>query len=242
MLGVAAPARSSPAKWQTSVEVPPMSKPMIRSCPAIWLVRTAPTTPPAGPERIASLPWKLRGPGQPARGLHEHELGRHVALEGRRHPVDVAPEDRREIGVDHRGVAAAHHLHQRAHPVADRDLGEARRLGQRRRPRLVRRVAVAVHEDDGAGGRARRRAPRPAPPRDAPRRAAAPPSRRPAPARAPRSPGNRASPAARCAGRRAAAGSGRRGAAAGRARASSPAPPARPCARGARWWRPWCPS
>ena len=36
-----------------------MSKPMIRSRPAIAAVRAAPTMPPAGPDRIASLPWKL---------------------------------------------------------------------------------------------------------------------------------------------------------------------------------------
>ena len=53
-------ARSkAPAYSATSVEVPPMSKPMIRSNPAIAAVRAAPTMPPAGPERIASLPWKF---------------------------------------------------------------------------------------------------------------------------------------------------------------------------------------
>ncbi len=106
---------------------------------------------PRRPAQDRVLALEVPRPGQPARGLHEHELARHVPLERRRHPVDVAPQDRREIGVDHRGVAPAHHLHQRAHPVADRDLREPRRLRQRRRPRLVRPVAVAVHEDDGAG-------------------------------------------------------------------------------------------
>ena len=42
-----------------------MSKPMIRRSPAISLIRTAPTTPPAGPLRIASLPWKLPAPVSP---------------------------------------------------------------------------------------------------------------------------------------------------------------------------------
>ena len=56
---------SSPAKWQTSVDVPPMSNPMIRPCPAVSLVRTAPTTPPAGPDRIASFPWKFPAPVSP---------------------------------------------------------------------------------------------------------------------------------------------------------------------------------
>ena len=52
-------ARSNPPSYNaTSVDVPPMSKPMTRSMPAIAAVRAAPTMPPAGPDRIASLPWK----------------------------------------------------------------------------------------------------------------------------------------------------------------------------------------
>ncbi len=35
-----------------------MSKPITRACPAAAAVRAMPTMPPAGPERIASLPWK----------------------------------------------------------------------------------------------------------------------------------------------------------------------------------------
>ena len=51
-------ARSKlPAYSATSVEVPPMSKPMMRSSPAMAAVRAAPTMPPAGPDRMASLPW-----------------------------------------------------------------------------------------------------------------------------------------------------------------------------------------
>jgi hypothetical protein len=38
------------------VEVPPMSKPITLAKPAAPAVSTAPTTPPAGPDRIASLP------------------------------------------------------------------------------------------------------------------------------------------------------------------------------------------
>ena len=51
-------ARSySPSKCDTSVEVPPMSKPISRVKPASRPVSAMPTTPPAGPDRIASLPW-----------------------------------------------------------------------------------------------------------------------------------------------------------------------------------------
>ena len=50
--------RSNPPEYNaTSVEVPPMSKPMILLRPASAAVRAAPTIPPAGPDRIASLPW-----------------------------------------------------------------------------------------------------------------------------------------------------------------------------------------
>ena len=47
---------SSPAKWDTSVEVPPMSNPITWVNPAAWAVRATPTIPPAGPDRIESLP------------------------------------------------------------------------------------------------------------------------------------------------------------------------------------------
>ena len=192
-----------------------MSKPMIRPCAGDLAGPHRADHAARRPDRIASLPWNRRASVSPPRRLHEHQLAGHVAVEGRRHPVDVAPQDRRQIGVDDGGVAAADHLHQRADPVADRDLREARRPRELRRPRLVLPVAVAVHEDDGAGVEPRRLAPRPAPPASARlverhlhRR------RPPAPARAPRSPRHRASPAARSAGRTAAAGAGRRAAAA----------------------------
>ena len=47
---------NSPAKWDTSVEVPPMSNPITRPNPAAWAVRAMPTMPPAGPDRMESLP------------------------------------------------------------------------------------------------------------------------------------------------------------------------------------------
>ena len=50
-------ARTRRRSAATSVEVPPMSKPMTWSKPASRPVCAMPTTPPAGPDRIASLPW-----------------------------------------------------------------------------------------------------------------------------------------------------------------------------------------
>mmetsp|Transcript_6626 Transcript_6626/g.23402 ORF Transcript_6626/g.23402 Transcript_6626/m.23402 type:complete len:211 (+) Transcript_6626:2556-3188(+) len=49
---------SSPSKCATSVDVPPMSNVMSWSKPAACAVRTLATMPPAGPDRMASLPWK----------------------------------------------------------------------------------------------------------------------------------------------------------------------------------------
>ena len=114
-----------------------MSKPISCSAPCGALAATMPTTPPAGPDRIASLPRNARRFGEAAVRLHEVQVG--AVRQARRDPVDVAAQHRRQIGVDHRRVAAADQLDQRRDLVADRDLGEAelaRDLGQ---PRLVRR-------------------------------------------------------------------------------------------------------
>src|SRR5436190_273335 len=45
--------RASPRQRETSVEVPPISKVMMSRKPAAAQTRRAPTTPPAGPERMA---------------------------------------------------------------------------------------------------------------------------------------------------------------------------------------------
>jgi hypothetical protein len=54
-----------PAKCDTSVEVPPMSNPITRLNPAAWAVRAMPTMPPAGPDRIESLPRNECAPARP---------------------------------------------------------------------------------------------------------------------------------------------------------------------------------
>ena len=43
----------APSNRDTSVDVPPMSKPMTGDSVSALVVRAYPTTPPAGPERIA---------------------------------------------------------------------------------------------------------------------------------------------------------------------------------------------
>ncbi len=60
------------------------------------------------------LAAEQRRVGQSAVRLHEPQP--HVA-QLRRHAVDVVPQDGGEVGVDHRGLAAAHQLHQRARLV-----------------------------------------------------------------------------------------------------------------------------
>ena len=56
---------NSPAKCDTSVDVPPMSKPITLPAPASAEVRAMPTIPPAGPDRIESLPRKCRASARP---------------------------------------------------------------------------------------------------------------------------------------------------------------------------------
>ena len=94
------------------------------------------------------LALEERGVGEAPARLHEHEPG---AAELRRHLIDIAAQQRREVGVDHGGIAAAHELHQRARLVARRNLAEADLPRQRRHRQLVGGEAIAVHEDDRHG-------------------------------------------------------------------------------------------
>jgi hypothetical protein len=56
-------ATATGSRWNTSVEVPPMSKPMIGPSArlAARATATAPTRPPAGPDRIVSLASSCSG-------------------------------------------------------------------------------------------------------------------------------------------------------------------------------------
>ena len=170
----------SPAKCDTSVEVPPMSKPITLSKPARWRSppcrrrrRPGPTgwrrgrgtaradfRPPDDAMNSSCTacvelplyppsPWRassagrgggLRGgcprleavhhpdPGPPpSRGREKTERARDL--------VDVAAQDRRQVGVGDGGVAAADDLDQRRHLVAGRHLRKAERSRQLRRRR-----------------------------------------------------------------------------------------------------------
>ena len=101
--------------------------------------------PAGGPREDRVLALERVRLDEPAVRLHEHQP---ALAEVGGDAVDVAAQDRRQVGVDHGGVAAAHQLHQRAHPVRHRDLRKSDLGGDLGGPRLVVVIAVAVHEDD----------------------------------------------------------------------------------------------
>ena len=89
------------------------------------------------------------GRREPARRHHEHDArAGALDVERARHLTDIARQDRREIGVDHRRVAAPDELDERGSDMAFRDLREAERARDRADNALVRRIAIGVHEHD----------------------------------------------------------------------------------------------
>ncbi len=100
---------------------------------------------PGRPRQQGILAAKRRGIGQPAVRFHELQRGRAEAVG---HPINVAREDRRQIGVDHRGIAARHQFDQRRDLVTDRDLRETEVARDGRESRLMIGEAPAVHQDD----------------------------------------------------------------------------------------------
>ncbi len=149
-------ARSySPAQCVTSVDVPPMSNPMMRSKPARRATsdRADDAAGRARQDRVLAL--EATRIGETARRLHE--LQAWTRARGRESPrrspgpgrgrgsracriaevaldfVDVAPQDRRQVRVDHRRVAARYELHQRARFARHRYLRKAHRGARSRR-------------------------------------------------------------------------------------------------------------
>ena len=89
--------------------------------------------------------------GQATGRLHEEQShARHFC----RYAIDVATQDGRQVGVDHRRVAAADELHERAGRVRSAHLSEADRARDATGGLLVGRVAVPVHEHDGDAAQA----------------------------------------------------------------------------------------
>src|SRR5918996_214510 len=109
-----------------------MSKPMMRSKPAAAEVRTAPTMPPAGPDRIASLPSKRR------RGVFK--IQRHD---------DLAARANAFLDLDHPRIK-----HLRQHDVALEDarpvlVGDAQCIAEAARDAEHRGFALALEERIG---------------------------------------------------------------------------------------------
>ena len=93
---------------------------------------------------------KVARVGQAAGALHECQLGVRIeAAQLRLEVREVGAQRRRQVGIEHGGVAALHVAHQRGELVRDRDLLEAELAGAARRRLLVRGVPPAVHEHDG---------------------------------------------------------------------------------------------
>ena len=126
-----------------------MSKPMRCLKPACRPVSAMPTTPPAGPDRMASLPWNSSAAVSPPEDIMN--ISRACERLASRSAIDlrhIAPQDRRQISIHHRGVAAPDQLDQRRDLVADRHLREAHLARQPRHRALVLGIAVGMHEHD----------------------------------------------------------------------------------------------
>ena len=122
-----------------------MSKPISRS--SFDDAATMPTTPPAGPDRIASLPRKALASVRPPFDCMNCSFV--PAGKSARHAIDVAAQDGREIGVDDCRVAAPDQLDQRRDLVADRHLRKAEFARDFGDALLVLGELPAVHQYDG---------------------------------------------------------------------------------------------
>ena len=97
------------------------------------------------------LPLEPMRVGEPARRLHE--LQTHAG-KLRFNALHVAAQDRRQIGVNDRGVAAGDELHQRTHLVASRYVRKSDLPCKRGKLAFMLRVAIRMHKHDGAGANA----------------------------------------------------------------------------------------
>ena len=105
-----------------------------------------------GPRQHRVLAPKARRVGQATVRLHEIEPD--VATKIARHSLHIVVEHRGEIGVGDGRIAPPDELDQRAHLMADGDLGEADPPCDFGDGRLMRGVAIAVHQDDGDAAKA----------------------------------------------------------------------------------------
>ena len=91
-----------------------------------------------GPDRIESLPWnRLASVSPPFDCMNISRVSPPPARDVGGDRVDVTPQDGREIGVHHRGIATRDELDQRADLVARGDLRKAEAPGDPGDPPLV---------------------------------------------------------------------------------------------------------
>ena len=232
---------SSPSMSETSVEVPPMSKPIRRGRSSRSPTQRMPIRPPAGPDSTLDMAWKPAAAARPPLLCMSASVApRGRACAPRQQCIDVVAQRRRQVGVEHGGIAARHVAHQRATARATPT--------PPRSPARARSAAAARSCCGGASRAATRWRPRAA------RRRGARASR--ARSRARSSGGQHLALrvdalarldhvayrrlGSRCGARRCPGGSGSRCAARRRSRRSSPAAPARRCASAGHWWPRWC--
>ena len=87
--------------------------------------------------------------GQSAVGLHEAELAVGAKTVG--DAVNIAAQDRREVGVDNSRTGAGHEPDQRGDLVAGRNLPKAGLAREGDQSALMRRVGPSVHQRDSNG-------------------------------------------------------------------------------------------
>ena len=112
--------------------------------------------------RAAASPLAARGGAQVSCDLVS--CGRVACAQVPRHLANVLPQDRREIGIDDGGIAAADQLDERRDLVAHRYLRKADLARERGHLPLVLGVAIGMHEHDrdrpdAGGARGRKLAP-----------------------------------------------------------------------------------
>ncbi len=105
-----------------------------------------------GPGQDRVLAGEELGRREAARRHHEHHARPGpLNIEIARHLADVASQDRRQIGVDHRRVAAPDELDEGGSGMAFRNLGEAEVARDGADDALMGRIAPGVHEHDRDG-------------------------------------------------------------------------------------------
>ena len=134
-----------PSYRDTSVLVPPMSNPIARRKPAASAAREKPTTPPAGPEKMQSLPVKQAARRQPPRRGHQADV---AAGQRSGQPLDIRPQNRIQVSIDDRRIPSWHDFHQWRYAAGDADFGELHLPSDLLDQLFVSRIDITVEKAD----------------------------------------------------------------------------------------------